>query len=130
MPADFLMNRLMNAENRFQGKYKRVLCVCSAGLLRSPTAAWVLSQDPYNFNTRAVGVTEEFALVPVDRVLLHWADEIVCMDYRQAEIVRDLLEEDKPIINLGIQDIYGYRDPDLVDAIRKSYNAASAAKEK
>lgn len=51
----FVMNRIANASNKFQGSYKRVLCVCSAGLLRSPTAALVLSKDPYNFNTRACG---------------------------------------------------------------------------
>ena len=57
MPADFLMNRIANSTNPFQKDYKRVLCVCSAGLLRSPTAAYVLSQAPYNYNTRAAGLT-------------------------------------------------------------------------
>lgn len=77
---DLLMNRIANSTNQFQGSYKRVLCVCSAGLLRSPTTALVLSQPPYNYNTRAAGLTKEFALVPVDPVLLHWADEVVCMN--------------------------------------------------
>ena len=45
-------NRLSNVNNRFQGNFKRVLYVCSAGLLRSPTLAEILSQAPYNFNTR------------------------------------------------------------------------------
>ena len=124
MSADFQMNRLANAHNIYQGKYKRVLCVCSAGLLRSPTAAWVLSQDPYNFNTRAAGLTKEFALIPVDRVLLHWADEVVCMSAEQAVQVRDMLEEDKPIVVLEIPDIYGYRDPELVSTIRAKYDEA------
>ena len=62
MTDPFLMNRLANSSNRYQGEYKRVLCVCSAGLLRSPTAALVLSQEPYNFNTRAAGLDEAFAL--------------------------------------------------------------------
>lgn len=82
--TDFTMNRLDNARNEFQGEYKRVLCVCSAGLLRSPTTAVVLSSEPYNFNTRAAGLVREFALVPVDKVLLFWADEIVCMTADQA----------------------------------------------
>src|SRR5258708_32622248 len=88
-----LMNRLGNITNRFQGKYKKVLCVCSAGLLRSPTAAFVLSQEPYNFNTRAVGIEEEFALIPIDRVVVEWADEIVCMQDRH----RAYLSEKFPI---------------------------------
>ena len=127
MAADFLMNRLANSKNPYQGEYKKVLCVCSAGLLRSPTAAWVLSQKPYNYNTRAAGLTEEFALVPVDKVLLHWASEIVCMSGEQADEVQDLLDdmqEEKPIISLNIPDMYGYRDPELVELIRTAYDAA------
>jgi predicted protein tyrosine phosphatase len=116
------MNRLANCSNKYQGKYKRVLCVCSAGLLRSPTAALVLSQEPYNFNTRAAGIEEEFALIPVDRVLLEWADEIVVQSAKQAEEIRGRLEEEKPIVVLGIPDSYAYRDPELVRLIRESYD--------
>ena len=122
MTDPFLMNRLANANNKYQGSYKRVLCVCSAGLLRSPTAALVLSQEPYNFNPRAAGLEPEFALVPVDRVLLEWADEIVTMTSEQAQGVRALLEEDKPIVVLGIDDNFRYRDPDLIRLIRESYD--------
>ena len=124
----FLMNRLANVSNRYQqpNKYKRVLCVCSAGLLRSPTAALVLSQEPWNFNTRAVGLTPEFALIPVDQVLLEWADEIVCMSADQVRIVRNLLEEfhsSKPVWTLNIPDNYEYRDPELVRLIGERYNS-------
>jgi len=123
---DYLMNRIANATNPFQGKHKRVLCVCSAGILRSPTAALVLSQEPYNYNTRAAGLTAEFALVPVDRVLLHWAEEVVCMSQEQAEHLRDLIGEEKPIVVLNIPDIYGYRDPELIEKIREAYDVAIA----
>jgi len=123
MPANFLMNRLANSKNPFQGSYKKVLCVCSAGILRSPTAAFVLAKEPYNFNTRAAGLTAEFALVPVDEVLLQWADLIVCMDDRQEAQLREMLgEEERPIVNLGIPDVYGYRDPVLIDLIRERYD--------
>ena len=122
MSDPFLMNRLANCTNRYQGEYKRVLCVCSAGLLRSPTAAFVLSQEPYNFNTRAAGLTPEFALVPVDRVLLEWADEIVVMSAQQAEQIRAMLEDEKPIVVLGIPDNFRYRDPELIRLIRESYD--------
>ena len=121
----FLMNRLANADNEFQGGFKRVLCVCSAGLLRSPTAAFVLSQEPYNFNTRAAGLTKEFALVPIDRVLLHWADEIVCMGPDQERELLSLLrdiKEDTPVYNLNIDDCYEYRNPELIEAIKTAYN--------
>ena len=122
MSDPFLMNRLANCTNRYQGKYKRVLCVCSAGLLRSPTAAFVLSQEPYNFNTRAAGLNPEFALVPVDRVLLEWADEIVVMSAQQAEQIRAMLEDEKPIVVLRIPDNFRYRDPELIQLIRESYD--------
>jgi predicted protein tyrosine phosphatase len=121
MPANYLMNRLSNSTNFYQGSYKRVLCVCSAGLLRSPTAAWVLSQAPYNYNTRAAGITPEFALVPVDEVLLHWAQEIVCMDDRQRDLLREMGTV-KPIVVLHIPDNFAYRDPDLIEAIKAAYD--------
>ncbi len=38
-------NRWGNIDNPYQGSAKKVLCVCSAGMLRSPTAANVLYVD-------------------------------------------------------------------------------------
>jgi predicted protein tyrosine phosphatase len=83
----------------------------------------VLSQDPYNFNTRAAGITDEYALIPVDKVLLAWAHEIVCMDEKQAQVIRNRLNGDnKPIVVLGIEDSFGYRDPELIQLIREKYD--------
>lgn len=124
------MNRLANSSNPYQGKFKRVLCVCSAGLLRSPTTAVVLSQEPYNFNTRAAGIVEDFALVPVDEVLLDWAQEIVCMSKGQKKELEIRLKKANkvtPIICLDIQDSFGYRDPELMKTIREKYDAAQEA---
>lgn len=115
------MNRLANCHNRFQGEAKRVLCVCSAGLLRSPTAAVVLSQEPYNYNTRAAGLVPEFALIPVDNVLLEWADEIVCMTDDQAGELSIIVPDGKRIVSLDIEDNYGYRDPELIRLIKEKY---------
>jgi predicted protein tyrosine phosphatase len=84
--------------------------------------AWVLSNEPYNYNTRAAGLEEEFALIPVDCVLLEWADEIVVQSEKQAEEIRNRLEEERPIVVLGIPDSYAYRDPELVQLIRKAYD--------
>jgi predicted protein tyrosine phosphatase len=123
--SDYLMNRLANSTNPYQGRYKKVLCICSAGLLRSPSTALVLSQEPYNYNTRAAGLSKEFALVQVDEVLLHWAQEIVCMSPEQAETLSTLVE-DKPIICLNIPDSFEYRDPELLKLIRKQYDSALA----
>lgn len=112
-------------DNPFQGKFHKVLCVCSAGCLRSPTAALVLSQEPYNFNTRAAGTYEDIAIVPVTDTLLEWADEIVCMEEHHANSVISHLQYlhlDKPVKVLGIPDNYGYRDPVLMEFIKKAYD--------
>jgi predicted protein tyrosine phosphatase len=86
--AESNFNRLGNCGNRFQGGRNRVLCVCSAGMLRSPTIAWVLSNEPYGFNTRAAGISDEYALIPVDEVLLSWADEIVCVAAKEEVLMK------------------------------------------
>jgi len=74
-----LSSRQLNVTNSCQTEAKRVLCVCTAGILRSPTAANVLNQE-FGYNTRSCGVDERFALIPLDEVLLEWADEIVVID--------------------------------------------------
>ena len=119
------MNRLANCHNRFQGSYKKVLCICSAGLLRSPTVALVLSQEPFNFNTRAAGITEEYALIPVDPVLLEWADEFVVMESWMVHLLEEKLIQsnlqNKNIYCLNIPDNYEYRHPDLMKFIADKY---------
>lgn len=114
-------NRMNVAANIYQGRFKRVLCVCSAGILRSPTAAVVLSQEPYNFNTRACGADAEHALVPIDDVLLDWADEIVCMQDRHERVLRAKFQIESPLIVLDISDDFAYRDPYLVQLIKDRY---------
>lgn len=86
--------------------------------------AWVLSQDPYNFNTRAVGMDKNYALIQLDEVHLHWADEIVCAEFEQSDQIYKMLTElkiDTKIVNLCIPDSYDYRDPVLCDLIRNRY---------
>lgn len=124
------INRLHNMTNKFQGEFKKVLCICSAGLLRSPTTAWVLSQDPYNYNTRAVGVTSEYALIPLDFIQLSWCDEVVVMEEWMIEVVKKKGEGvlsfgTKKIHCLNIEDAYGYRHPELVQLIKKAYDKAA-----
>ena len=114
--------------NSYQGDYKRVLTVCSANMLRSPTIAHVLSAEPYNFNTRSAGIAG-FALIPVTEELLMWADEVVCADTEHALHIRDKLMQyqlDKPIVNLNIPDIYEYRNPKLIELIKERYEQRTA----
>ena len=124
MTSHALMNRLGNVHNPYQGEFKKVLCVCSAGLLRSPTAALVLSQEPFNCNTRAAGVESNFALVPVDQVLLTWAEEIVCMEREHADDISVLLKKyklDRRVVCLDIPDRFEYRDEKLRWLIKEKY---------
>ena len=117
------MNALWNCKNPHQGNFPKVLCVCSAGLLRSPTIAYVLSQEGYN--TRAAGV-HDYALVPVDEVLLEWADFIVCADVEHTSILR--AQTDKEIITLNIPDKYGFRDLELVQLIKEKWQEYNGSK--
>lgn len=113
-------NRLYNCKNPNQGKHKRVLCVCSAGLLRSPTTALVLSMEPYNFNTRSCGIDVGHALIALDPVLVEWADEIVCMDEYQEKRIKEMTT--KPVLNLRIGDNFEYRDKGLMVIVRTKYD--------
>jgi predicted protein tyrosine phosphatase len=116
-----MFNRIVNCKNRYQGSAKRVLCVCSAGLLRSPTLAWVLSNPPYNYNTRAVGVNEDFALIPMDDVHINWADAIFFVEdhiYQQAKRKFDGLDS-LEIVTLNIPDMYEFKHPKLIELIHK-----------
>jgi len=129
-------NRFHNARNDAQGNFKRVLCVCSAGLLRSPTVAWVLSNEPFNFNTRAAGSSVSFALVPGDEVMLHWADVVVFVNKENEEEVqfrfkdKDFLFDNKHLITLNIPDNFQFRDPKLVEIIKEQLIKAAEEVEK
>ncbi len=118
-----MMNRLANCKNEYQGHRLKVLCVCSAGLLRSPTLAWVLSNEPYGCNTRAAGIVPEYALIPVDDVLIKWCDEVVCVQKDHVLLVHAMIQQTsavaKKIWELDVPDSWRFRDPDLVRHIEK-----------
>lgn len=130
-----LMNRMGNAKNPYQTAAKRVLCVCSAGLLRSPTAANVLHKE-FGFNTRAVGVSQEYALIPIDQALLSWADEIVCVEPEVDYLVRKYIETKTAMdidwyneisTVLDIPDEYSWDSPVLQQTIMNQYMERSKA---
>jgi len=126
-------NQLGVLFNAYQGKHKKVLTVCSAGCLRSPTAAHILSSEPWNFNTRCAGTSKEYAIVPVTESLVAWADVIVCMDSDQVKFVNEMqniLAKDmtgmyeydyKQVLNLEIEDAYDYRNPKLVEIMKEKF---------
>lgn len=117
------LNALHNVSNRYQGDSKRVLCICSAGLLRSPTTAAVLHKT-YGYNTRSAGI-EDYALIPVSQALLEWADEVVCMEKRHAFLLEnDPLYPVDPSFQLHVLDVpdnYEYMDEQLQSIILERY---------
>ena len=126
-------NQLGVVNNAYQGKHKKVLTVCSAGCLRSPTAAHILSSEPWNFNTRCAGTSEEYAIIPVTEALVLWADVILCMDSDQVRFVNDMQNKlaaeasemfeynYKQVINLEVEDEYNYRNPTLVQIMQNKF---------
>ena len=107
-------NAMWNCKNPHQGTMPKVLCLCSAGLLRSPTIAWVMSNNDYN--TRAAGIYD-YALVEMDEVLIAWADLIVCAN---TDVYKNVINKvgEKPIYDLKLPDVYGFREKALVTKVK------------
>ena len=107
----------------YEGNQPRVLFVCSAGLLRSPTAA-IVTQREWGWNTRAAG-SETYALIPVTAVLIQWADRIICMENEHRTRLNNVFAGYHMLERcevLGIPDDYPRMDPALIalilDALR------------
>jgi len=128
-------NQLFNVHNNAQGNTKKVLTVCSAGLLRSATLANFLVKE-YGYNVRNCGTVESYALVPISQALVAWADEIVFVNKENFEHVEDDLrdflttEGMEKIKVLDIPDAYNFNDPKLVEICKEQYqNAHGVAKD-
>lgn len=112
--------------NPYQGSYKRVLAVCTAGLLRSPTLARILTCD-YGYNSRSCGSNPRAALIFINENLVQWADKIYFLDldnYTETlynfntmseEFLTNLKEKSHV---LGVPDIYEYMQPELVEVLK------------
>lgn len=130
------LNQLGNTKNPHQTDAKRVLCICSAGLLRSPSIANVL-HNKFGHNTRAAGISTEYALIPVSEALIRWADEIVFAEVKHLRQLELAIQENKldyliPIVQqkacvLEIPDRYAWMDPDLQEEIEVKYKKLHTA---
>lgn len=119
-------NAFWNARNPWQGDRKKVLCVCSAGLLRSPTAARVIAEE-WDMNTRAVGCEDSFALIPLSPQLFEWADMIVCMTKEHLAITVKKMEgirltKEPSLFCLDIADEFGFMETCLQEAIKERFS--------
>lgn len=117
------INQRYNVHNSYQGKTKKVLCVCSAGLLRSATLQNFLIRE-YGYNVRNCGTDESYALIPMSEALAEWADEIVFVNKSNFERVKAELKElnllDRCYV-LDIPDIYSFNQPELVEICKEHY---------
>lgn len=108
-------------DNPYQGTDRKVLFVCSAGILRSATCARIYAAE---YNTRAAG-SEYYALIPVTKELIAWAQTIVFVNQENMQRVNqkfdldDLAEHGKEIICLNIPDQYEHMDPILIRIIKE-----------
>ena len=109
--------------NPYQGSDKRVLFVCSVGMLRSATAARIYAKK---YNTRAAGSDQVEALIPVSDALIAWADEIVFVNQHNRDEVDKTYELEtiglqKKIVVLDIPDVYEHMHPELIKAFKEQY---------
>ena len=104
--------------NEAQGTKRRVLFVCSAGMLRSPTAASVAIE--LGFNARSCG-SHNFALIPLSANLIHWAESIFFVNVSNWREARWTFTHDVELMELledkstvwDIEDDFDFDDPML-----------------
>jgi len=121
-------NQLHNISNPYQGDTKKVLTVCSAGILRSATLQNYLIKT-YGFNVRNCGTEESYALVPISEALVMWANEILFVSLENysnvAREITELQENFNIVLNikiLNIPDIYGFNIPELLKICGEQYD--------
>jgi len=112
--------------NPYQGTDKKVVFVCSMGILRSATAARIYA---HKYNTRSAGTWND-ALVQLSDNLMIWADELVFVNrHNYEQVVRHLEDDDEPLLDvvkrkskvLDIPDNYEHMHPELVKAFEEQY---------
>jgi predicted protein tyrosine phosphatase len=110
--------------NPYQGSDKKVLFVCSMGILRSATGARIYARK---YNTRCAGTHAE-ALVPVTKLLLNWADQIVFVHQKNYDaLVQEyfatdfLFELQEKSVVLNIPDVYEHMHPQIIKSFNEQF---------
>ena len=97
----------------------RVMFICSMNAMRSPTAEVVFSQIS-GIEATSAG-TEKHADMPVSAELIEWAEIILVMETRHKKRLQEMfgvLLKQKKVVVLGIPDLYGYMNPELVQVLK------------
>lgn len=112
-------------KNPYQGKDKKVVFVCSMGILRSATAARIYA---HKYNTRSAGTWTDHALIPLTDTLIAWSDELVFVNDHNYRQVKERFEKEgcdlHKIANvkvLDIPDAYEHMHPELIKAFEEQY---------
>ncbi|MDX0174518.1 protein tyrosine phosphatase [Sinorhizobium meliloti] len=98
----------------------KVLFVCTANRLRSPTAEAVFAGHP-GLEVRSGGL-DGACPRPLTDELVAWADRLFVMEQRHREKIRKRFRQalgDKPIVVLGIPDDYEFMQPELVALLKE-----------
>ncbi len=109
-------------DNPYQGFDKKVVFVCSAGILRSATAARIYAKK---YNTRCAG-SEDYALIPLSPDLIIWADQLVFVNEENYKTVckkYDISEKDVKV--LAIPDNYPHMHPELIKEFERQYETTN-----
>ena len=110
-------------KNPYQGQDKRVVFVCSMGILRSATAARIYA---HKYNTRTAGSWPD-ALIPLTPMLMAWADELVFVNQENYDNIINQLEGSMHTFVaskskvLNIPDEYPHMHPELIKAFKEQY---------
>lgn len=108
-------------DNPYQGTSKKVLFVCSAGILRSATAARIYAKK---YNTRCCGSMRGVALIELTERMMDWADQIVFVkqeNFNQAAQYYDMEAYRDKCRILAIPDEYPHMDPQLINHFEEQY---------
>lgn len=116
--TEMIMESTAPWNNPYQGDDKKVLFVCSAGILRSATAARIYARK---YNTRCCG-SMGYALIPMSDNLIIWADRIVFLNKENYNYVKDSIDfGDKEIVVLNIPDKYPHMHPELIKEFENQF---------
>jgi predicted protein tyrosine phosphatase len=104
--------------NPYQGTDRKVVFVCSMGILRSATGARIYA---HKYNTRTCGSWAD-ALVPLTENLITWAEQIVFVTRDNYEQALGRFEDDEDTVGtiqekavvLDIPDRFDHMHPELI----------------
>lgn len=111
--------------NPYQGNDRKVVFVCSMGILRSATGARLYA---HKYNTRTAGTWDDALVTLTDKLIL-WANQLVFVNqenYAQAlrkwENDEDMVLtiQDKAVV-LNIPDNFEHMHPELINAFNNQY---------